>query len=270
MIGPGSSLHFILGTIGRSAIVLIGNLGQVSEMTASAVRGILRKARRKTAFPGGALLEEMHESGVRSIPIVALVAALIGMILVLQTAYQLERFGQKNLVAAGVAVSVTRELGPLITAIVITGRVGAGFAAQLGTMKVSEEILALRTMAIHPVHFLVAPRLLGLLIMLPCLTIFADFVAIVGGFGMGVGMYDINPWVYYRNTFLFMSTEDILAGVAKSGIFALIITMVSCHLAFRVTGGAHGVGRATRLAVVSCIVLIIVADMLFTAIQVRG
>lgn len=270
MIAIAVAIRSLLGSIGYTTLLLLGNLGQITEMALGSLRGIGRKLRGKVSFPTAGLLDEMSESGVRSIPIVSLVSALIGMILVLQTAYQLEKFGQKSLVAAGVAVSVTRELGPLMTAIVVTGRVGAGFTAQLGTMKVSEEILALRTMAIHPVYFLVAPRLLALLIMLPCLTIFADFVAIAGGFFLGVGFYDINPWSYYRNTFLFVSGADILSGVYKSVIFASIIALVSCHLAFRVKGGAAGVGKATRLAVVSCIVLIILADMIYTAIQVQG
>lgn len=269
MIGPSTIGYVVLGTIGRLTWIFLGHLGQLSAMTGSALQGMALRVRGKGSFSTRSLLDEMIESGLRSLPIVALVSALIGTILVLQTAYQLERYGQKELVAAGVAVSLTRELGPLMTAIVITGRVGAGFAAQIGTMKVSEEILALRTMAIQPVHFLVSPRLLSLVIVVPCLTIFADFVGILGGFLLGVGLYEINPWVYYRNTFLFMSPDDILSGVIKSGVFALIITMVSCHLAFRVTGGAAGVGKATRMAVVSCIVLIIVADAAFTALLSR-
>ncbi|MCZ6691241.1 MAG: ABC transporter permease [Planctomycetota bacterium] len=256
----------LLGTTGRSTLVFLGHVGQLSAMTATALNGIGRKLRGKGGFGTSALMEEMNESGVRSIPIVCLVSALIGTILVLQTAYQLERYGQKNLVAAGVAVSLTRELGPLMTAIVVTGRVGAGFAAQIGTMKVSEELLALRTMAINPVYFLVSQRLFTLLILLPCLTIFADFVGILGGYLVGITAYGINPNIYIQNTFLYMTSDDIISGIIKSGVFALIITMVSCHLAFRVTGGAAGVGKATRLAVVSSIVLVIVADAIFTAI----
>jgi phospholipid/cholesterol/gamma-HCH transport system permease protein len=259
---------YLLGSTGRVTNILLGNLGQMSAMTVQAMGGMIRKVRGRSSFPTQAVLDEMNESGMRSLPIVALVASLIGMILVLQTAYQLDRFGRKDLVAAGVAVSITREIGPLITAIVVTGRVGAGFAAQLGTMKVYEEILALRTMAIQPVWFLVSPRLLSLAIMLPCLTVLANTISILSGFFMGVVAYDINPWIYYRNTFLYMSTGDIMSGVVKSLIFSGIITMVSCHLAFRVTGGAHGVGKATRLAVVACIVLIIFADMVFTAILI--
>ncbi len=263
-----SRINHVLGSIGRPWLGLLGQCGSLCLMTATALRGIGRKLLRRGGFSTESLLDEMNESGSRSLPIVALVSLLIGVILVLQTAYQLERFGQKSLVAAGVAVSVTRELGPLITAIVVTGRVGAGFAAQIGTMKVSEELLALRTMAIHPIWFLVSPRLLALLVMLPALTILADFIAIGGGFVIGVTVYDINPTIYFQNTFLYMKGSDILSGVEKSVIFAAIITMVSCHLAFRVSGGAHGVGRATRLAVVTCIVLIILSDMLFAAISI--
>ena len=151
---------------------------------------------RRAGFDSRSVLRFMHETGVQSIPIVVLIAVLVGVILVLQTAYQLQRYGQVHLVAGLVAVSVTRELGPLLTAILITGRVGAAFTAELGTMKVAEEILALEVMAVHPVGFLVAPRFLALVLMLPCLTMVADVTGMLGGFVTGTTVYSISPAAY--------------------------------------------------------------------------
>ena len=173
-------------------------------------------------------------------PIVVLIAVLVGSILVLQTAYQLQRYGQVRLVAGLVAVSVSRELGPLLTAILITGRVGAAFTAELGTMKVAEEILALEVMAIHPVGFLVAPRFLELVLMLPCLTLVADVAGLLGGFATGTLVYDISQSSYIDTTLRWLLFRDVLSGLIKSVVFAVIITMVGCYRALIVEGGPEG------------------------------
>lgn len=221
---------------------------------------------RRAGFNLRSVIRLMEETGVQSLPIVILVAVLVGIILVLQTAYQLQRYGQVHLVAGLVAVSVTRELGPLLTAILIAGRVGAAFTAELGTMKVSEEILALEVMAINPIGFLVAPRFLALLVMLPCLTIFADAMGLAGGFITGITLFPITPASYVDTTRTWLLFRDILAGLLKSGVFAIIISMVGCYRALVVEGGPEGVGRATMGSVVLAIVLIIVADSIFTAL----
>ncbi len=221
---------------------------------------------RRAGFDSRSVLRFMNETGVQSIPIVVLIAVLVGVILVLQTAYQLQRYGQVHLVAGLVAVSVTRELGPLLTAILITGRVGAAFTAELGTMKVAEEILALEVMAVHPVGFLVAPRFLALVLMLPCLTMVADVTGLLGGFVTGTMVYYISPAAYIDTTLRWLVFQDILSGLIKSVVFAVIIAMVGCYRALIVEGGPEGVGHATMGAVVTSIVLIIVADSIFTAI----
>ena len=208
----------------------------------------------------------MHETGVRSLPIVVLIAILVGVILVLQTAYQLQRYGQVHLVAGLVAMSVARELGPLLTAILISGRVGAAFTAELGTMKVAEEILALEVMAINPVGFLVAPRFVALLVMLPCLTIVADTMGLVGGFVIGTTLFPITPASYIDTTLTWLQFRDVLSGLIKSAVFAVIISMVGCYRALTVEGGSAGVGQATMGSVVTSIVLIIIADSIFTAL----
>jgi phospholipid/cholesterol/gamma-HCH transport system permease protein len=218
-----------------------------------------RTEHRRHAFP---LMEAI---GNKSFGIVALVAFLIGVILVLQTGYLLEKYGQIRQVSGLVAVSMTRELGPLMTAIVIVGRVGAAFTAGLGTMQISEEVLALRIMSIDPVGYLVAPRFIAILVMLPCLTIFANVVGMAGGCLMGT-TYDIDPWAYVADSINFLTIQDLLSGVAKSVLFAVVICIVSCHMAFRVEGGPEGVARNTMLSVVTSLVLVIMVDGLVTAV----
>jgi phospholipid/cholesterol/gamma-HCH transport system permease protein len=208
---------------------------------------------RRHAFP---LMEAI---GNKSFGIVALVAFLIGVILVIQTGYILERYGQVRQVSGLVAVTMTRELGPLMTAIVLVARVGAAFTAGLGTMQISDEVLALRTMSINPVGYLVAPRMIAILIMLPCLTIFANIVGMAGGCAMGL-TFGIDPWAYIADSTNFLQMQDLISGIAKSVLFAVVICIVSCYMAFRVEGGPEGLARNTMLSVVTQLVLLIVVD----------
>ncbi len=208
---------------------------------------------RRLTFP---LMEAI---GNKSFGIVALVAFLIGVILVIQTGYILERYGQVRQVSGLVAVTMTRELGPLMTAIVLVARVGASFTAGLGTMQISDEVLALRTMSINPVGYLVAPRFIAILIMLPCLTIFANVVGIGGGCAMGL-TFGLDPYVYIDDSISFLQLQDLYSGVAKSALFAVVICIVSCHMAFKVEGGPEGLARNTMLSVVTQLVLLISVD----------
>ncbi|MBI3858508.1 MAG: ABC transporter permease [Planctomycetes bacterium] len=201
----------------------------------------------------------MEAIGNKSFGIVALVAFLIGVILVIQTGYILERYGQVRQVSGLVAVTVTRELGPLMTAIVLVARVGAAFTAGIGTMQISDEVLALRTMSINPVGYLVAPRLIAILIMLPCLTIFANVVGMAGGCAMGL-TFGIDPWTYIDDSISFLQLQDLVSGVAKSVLFAVVICIVSCYMAFKVEGGPEGLARNTMLSVVTQLVLLIMVD----------
>src|SRR6185295_894135 len=201
----------------------------------------------------------MEAIGNKSFGIVALVAFLIGVILVIQTGYILERYGQVRQVAGLVAVTMTRELGPLMTAIVLVARVGAAFTAGLGTMQISDEVLALRTMSINPVGYLVAPRMIAILIMTPCLTIFANVVGMAGGCAMGL-TFGLEPWAYIDDSISFLQLEDLISGVAKSVLFAVVICIVSCYMAFKVEGGPEGLARNTMLSVVTQLVLLIMVD----------
>jgi len=204
------------------------------------------------------------EAGVRALPILSLITFFIGLILALQAAYELKRFGAISFVANAVALSMTRELGPLITAVIVIGRSGSAFAAELGTMKVSEEIDALETMAINPVSFLVAPKFVAMILMLPCLTIWANFMGILGGSLFGVAQADFTFWRYIIASLDALFMRDVVTGLVKSFMFGVTITAVGCLEGLNTTGGAEQVGRSTTRAVVMSIFLVILVDLVFT------
>ena len=206
------------------------------------------------------------EVGVRALPILSLITFFIGLILALQSAYELNKLGAMNLVAKAVALSMSRELGPLITAIVVIGRSGSAFAAEIATMKVTEEIDALEVMAISPVNFLVAPKFLAMIIMLPCLTIWANTMGILGGALFGVAQADFTLGRYIQASLDSLYVRDILSGLIKSVMFGITITAVGCLEGFSTGGGAEEVGRSTTRAVVISILLVVVVDLVFTAV----
>jgi phospholipid/cholesterol/gamma-HCH transport system permease protein len=211
-------------------------------------------------------ISQAMDTGVRAMPILSLITFFIGLILALQAAYELRKFGAISAVATAVAVTMSRELGPLITAIVVIGRSGSAFAAELGTMKVSEEIDALETMAISPIRFLVAPKFLAMMVMLPCLTIWANVMGILGGSLFGVAQADFTFVGYVRASVESLFLRDITTGLVKSVMFGITITAVGCLEGLSTGGGAEQVGRSTTRAVVMSIFLIVVVDLFFTAL----
>jgi phospholipid/cholesterol/gamma-HCH transport system permease protein len=206
------------------------------------------------------------QTGVGALPILSLITFFIGLILALQSAYELRKFGALNFVASAVAISMTRELGPLITAIVVIGRSGSAFAAEIGTMKVTEEIDALETMAIDPIHFLVAPKFTAMIIMLPCLTIWANFMGVLGGALFGVAQADFTLVRYIQASLDALFLRDIVTGLIKSIMFGITITAVGCHEGLSTGAGAEQVGRSTTRAVVVSIFLVILVDLVFTVL----
>jgi phospholipid/cholesterol/gamma-HCH transport system permease protein len=206
----------------------------------------------------------MNRTGADAVPIVLLINFLIGFAMAFQSAVQLKQFGANIYVANLVGLAITRELGPLMTAIIVAGRSGAAFAAELGTMKVSEEIDALRTMGLGPLRFLVFPRLLALVLVIPVLTLFADMVGITGGLLVGIVNLDLTIVGYINQTARAVSVWDVFQGVLKSGVFGLAIGVISCHHGLATSGGAEGVGRRTTAAVVTSLLAIIVIDAAFT------
>jgi phospholipid/cholesterol/gamma-HCH transport system permease protein len=211
-------------------------------------------------------VSQAMQTGVGALPILSLITFFIGLILALQAAYELRRFGAMNFVASAVAISMTRELGPLITAIVVIGRSGSAFAAEIGTMKVTEEIDALETMAIDPIHFLVTPKFVAMIVMLPCLTIWANFMGVLGGSLFGVAKADFTFWTYIHSSLDALFLRDIATGLVKSVMFGVTITAVGCHEGLSTGAGAEQVGRSTTRAVVVSIFLVILVDLVFTAL----
>jgi phospholipid/cholesterol/gamma-HCH transport system permease protein len=209
-------------------------------------------------------VSQAMEVGVRALPILSLITFFIGLILALQAAYELRRFGAMSYVASAVALSMTRELGPLITAVIVIGRSGSAFAAEIGTMKVTEEIDALETMAISPVGFLVAPKFIAMILMVPCLTIWANFMGILGGSLFGVLQADFTFTRYISASLEALYLRDVGTGLIKSFMFGATITAVGCQEGFNTGGGAEQVGRSTTKAVVVSIFLVILVDLIFT------
>ena len=214
----------------------------------------------------GAAVAQAMEVGVRALPILSLITFFIGVILALQSAYELQRFGALHYVADAVAISMTRELGPLITAIVVIGRSGSAFAAELGTMKVTEEIDALEIMAIDPIRFLVTPKFLAMMVMLPCLTIWANTMGILGGALLGVSQAGFELGGYLRASVDALLMRDLVSGLVKSLVFAITITAVGCREGLATGAGAEEVGRSTTRAVVISLFGVILVDLVFTAL----
>lgn len=212
------------------------------------------------------VFHQMVFVGIRSVVIVFFITLFTGIVMAMQSAYQLQKMGAVLYVSSLVAISLCRELSPVLTALVVAGRVGSAFAAELGTMKVSEQIEALDTMAINPVRFLVVPRFIALFFMLPCLTVLGDISGIFGGFLVGTGSLNINPDLYMQTTFKFLELKDINTGLIKSFCFAIIIALIGCYEGLNTKGGAEGVGKATTKSVVVSFILIVLADCLLTAI----
>lgn len=220
----------------------------------------------KTKLKWDLTIDQMHKIGVTSLPLVALTALFTGMVLALQSAYQMRLFAAEQFVADLVALSITRELGPVLTAMVVAGRVGAAMAAELGTMKVTEQIDAMKVLAVDPIRYLAVPRFVAAFFMLFILTIFADTIGMLGGYLISVFKLGMSSHQYILRSITVLIVKDVVTGLIKSFFFGAIIAVVGCYFGFRASGGAEGVGRATTLAVVTALVVIIATDALFTAV----
>ena len=217
-------------------------------------------------FRSKQIYEQMVKIGVDTLPIATLTSFFIGVVLAFQSAYQMRRVNAEMYIPSLVSISLCREIGPVLTALVVAGRVGASIAAELGSMKVTEQLDALETLATQPVKYLVAPRFLALFTMLPLLTVYADAIGIFGGYVVSVYKLGLSHALYIRMTFEPLVLKDIFTGLFKTLIFASIISIVSCYEGMRVEGGAEGVGAATTRAVVLSFILIIISDAFFTVI----
>jgi phospholipid/cholesterol/gamma-HCH transport system permease protein len=208
----------------------------------------------------------MERAGADAVPIVLLINFLIGLVMAYQSALQLRQFGANNFVVDLVGVAMTRELGPLMTAIILCGRSGAAFAAELGTMKVSEEVDALRTLGMVPLRHLVVPRVCGLALVAPVLTLLADAVGILGGALIAALVLDVTPIAFLTQLRQAVEPWDVLSGLLKSTVFASAIALIACQRGLGTAGGAEGVGRSTTGAVVATLFSLILLDAVFTLV----
>ena len=247
--------------IGTYTIRFLEEAGRIMILFAQTLRWIFRPP-----LEGKEILKQMQEVGVRSFPVVVITAAFTGMVLALQSFTGFKRFGAETMVGTVVALSMTRELGPVLTGLMVSGRVGSAMAAELGTMRVTEQIDALYTLATNPIKYLIVPRFLAAIIMLPILVIFADVIGILGGYLVGVQILGTNPTLYFRRTWNFLELNDLFIGLLKALFFGMIIATISCYQGFSAQGGAEGVGRATTQAVVISSLTILISNYFITAI----
>jgi phospholipid/cholesterol/gamma-HCH transport system permease protein len=248
-------------SFGRNIFSLMYFLGGLSKLAGQTYYCVFTPP-----FSKDRVFEQAKKAGYDSLPIVSLLALFIGFIFALQTAYFMQRIGSEIYIASMVALSLVRELGPVITALVVAGRVGAAITAELGTMQVTEQIDALETLATNPVRYLVVPRFLALALVMPILGLYADFVGIFGSYLICTLKLGISSSLYLSVTYEALKYKDLFTGMLKTVFFGMIIAFVSCYEGFSVEGGAEGVGRGTTRSVVMSFILIIAADCFFTAL----
>jgi phospholipid/cholesterol/gamma-HCH transport system permease protein len=251
--------------VGNATEEVLAYLGGLAQLTGRGLLVIFVSPLKRRRSLERAIHQAMAV-GVQALPIVSLITFFIGVIMALQGAYELRKLGAMQFVPALVAVAISRELGPLITAFVVIGRSGSAFAAEIGTMRVTEELDALETMALDPMAFLVAPKLVAMAIMVPCLAIWADLMGVFGGCAFGVTGGGFSAMSYFTATRDSLDVSDVVTGIIKSFVFGLVITAVGCHEGFSTGAGAEEVGRSTTSAVVRSILMVILIDVVFTAL----
>jgi phospholipid/cholesterol/gamma-HCH transport system permease protein len=251
-------MNFV-AAIGRVFLSFLASTGRLAMFAGVSVSHIFRPP-----FYPRLLLRQIIEIGYYSLPVIGLTAVFTGMVLALQSYTGFARFNAEGAVATVVVLSITRELAPVLTGLMVAGRIGAAMAAEIGTMRVTEQIDALSTLATNPYKYLIAPRLLAGLIMLPCCVLIADIIGVYGGYLVAVHKLDFNPAVYLKNSWQFLELIDVISGLVKAGVFGFLIALMGCYHGFYSKGGAQGVGSATTNAVVSASILILGCNYLIT------
>ena len=241
--------------LGKKIIIFTEELGRILLLLLSTLKQMITPP-----FEIRNTVRQMLEIGVKSLPVVLVTAIFTGMVFALQTYTGFKRFGAVEMVGTVVALSMTRELGPVLTGLIVAGRAGAAMAAELGTMRVTEQIDALETLATNPIKYLIVPRFIAGLIMLPAVTIVADLVGITGGYIVTVGLFKTSSVVYWKRTWDYLESSDIYNGLIKACFFGAAIALVSCYRGFYTSGGAEGVGKATTGAVVLSSMTILISD----------
>lgn len=255
-----------IAQVGRTFMGIVDEGKQVISFFGALVAGLFGLVNEPRTGNFREIPYVMEKTGADAVPIVVLINFLIGFVMGFQGANSLKQFGANIFVADLVGLSVTRELAPLMTAIILCGRSGAAFAAEIGSMKVAEEIDALRTMGFGPYRYLVFPRVFGLILVMPLLVLIADFVGILGGLVVGAVDLGVGPRAYLNETIKAVDVWDVASGLIKSVAFAAAIGVIACQQGFATTGGAEGVGRRTTSAVVASLFSLIVIDAIFTVI----
>ncbi|TRO95581.1 ABC transporter permease [Glycocaulis profundi] len=252
-----------LRVIGRGVLALLQSVGAIAIFAGRAVLGVVRPP----FFPGQ-LMGQIMQIGFLSLPVVGLTALFTGAALALNIYTGGARFNAESFVPNIVALGIVRELGPVIAALMLAGRVSSGIAAEIGAMRATEQIDALKTLSTDPMRYLIAPRVLAGVITLPILVLIADIVGIYGGFVVGVNSLGFDPSVYVRNTWDILERWDVISGLIKAAVFGFLLTLMGCYHGYHAQGGAEGVGRAATHAVVSAAVLIFAANFLLTSLFV--
>ena len=256
----------IIEHMGDASIKAVKDLYDIISFSGELVYEIIHSSTHMKKVRWGDVVSYMKKVGVDGLPIVGLISFLLGLIMAFMSSLQLKQFGANIYVASLVAVAMIRELGPIMTAIIVAGRSGSAFAAEIGTMKVNEEVDALSTMGFSPMRFLAIPKVIASLLTVPVLTIFASIFAIMGGLIVGVVGLNLTIFTYIQQTMKAIAIFDVVSGLIKSVVFAIAISAIGCQRGFKVRGGAQAVGNATTSAVVTSIFMIIVIDSTFAII----
>ncbi len=251
----------LTAALGRVVIGWLRAVGAIALFAGEAISHLVRPP-----FHGRLFLKAFIEIAWFSLPVVALTAVFTGMVLALQSYTGFSRFNAEGAVANVVVLSITRELGPVLAGLMVAGRIGAAFAAEIGTMRVTDQIDALSTLSTNPMKYLVTPRLLAGTLALPLLVIVADILGVMGGWLIGTQQLGFASGAYLKSTFDFLHMADVMSGLIKAAVFGFIITLMGCWAGYQSGGGAQGVGRATTSAVVASSILILALDYILTAI----
>ena len=250
-----------LQTLGRPLVNFLMNLGYFSQFVARAVYNCFMPPFYFKLFG-----KQFLNMGFYSLPVVGLTTLFAGMVIAIQTYSGFSKYGAESAVATVVLISVTRELAPVLSALMVAGRIGAAMAAEIGTMRVTEQIDALITLSANPFRYLIAPRLWAGVVVMPLRVLFGDIIGIFGGYVVGVYKLDFNPANYINATMQSLQAIDVISGMVKAGVFGFIISMMGCYHGYRSKGGAQGVGEATTNAVVASSILILIFNYLLTEV----
>ena len=248
-----------LPTLGKPLLAFVMNLGNFSQFVAKAVYNCFMPPFYLKLFG-----KQVINIGFYSLPVVGLTSLFAGMVIALQTYSGVSKYGAESAVSLVVLISVTRELAPVLSALMVAGRIGAAMAAEIGTMRVTEQIDALVTLSANPFRYLIAPRVWAAVFVMPLLVLFGDIIGIFGGYVVGIYKLDFNPANYINNTMNNLQTLDVMTGVVKALVFGFIISVMGCYNGYRSKGGAQGVGEATTNAVVSSSILVLIFNYFIT------